>query len=122
MTDDRTPCTRAGFCGNRVTNVWQQIEHLDDARVRFDVIQRIERCPSGRLAYELQGAQIEPDLPQGIAVTKDGPYSVTGGIPVRMSDGQTLEVRNRVQLCRCGQSFNKPLCDGTHFSIKFREG
>ena len=122
VTDDRTLCTRAGFCGNRVTNVWQQIGHLEDARVRFDVIQRIERCPSGRLAYELAGAPIEPDLPKAIAVTKDGPYSVTGGIPVTMSDGRTLEVRNRLQLCRCGESFNKPLCDGTHFTIKFREG
>jgi CDGSH-type Zn-finger protein len=122
VSDDRVLCTRAGFCGNRVTNVWAELEKVDDSRVRFDMIQRIERCPSGRLAYELKDGPVEPDLPKAIAATKDGPYMVTGGIPVTLSDGRTLEVRNRVMLCRCGQSSSKPLCDGTHFAIKFREG
>jgi CDGSH-type Zn-finger protein len=30
-------------------------------------------------------------------------------------------VRNRVTLCRCGASNNKPFCDGTHASIKFQD-
>ena len=30
------------------------------------------------------------------------------------------EVRNRMTLCRCGESQNKPLCDGTHASMKFK--
>jgi CDGSH-type Zn-finger protein len=29
-------------------------------------------------------------------------------------------VRNRVTLCRCGQSRNKPFCDGTHKDVEFR--
>jgi CDGSH-type Zn-finger protein len=37
------------------------------------------------------------------------------------SDGFHYEVRNRVTLCRCGASQNKPLCDGTHASIKFND-
>jgi hypothetical protein len=90
--------------------------------VRFDVIQRVERCPSGRLSYDLGDGPIEPDLPRAISVTKDGPYWVTGGIPVTMSDGRTLETRNRVELCRCGHSSNKPLCDGSHRDIKFTDG
>jgi CDGSH-type Zn-finger protein len=122
LTDDQSLCTRAGFCGNRVTNIWKLLEKADDSRVRWEIIQRADRCPSGRLAYEIDGAPIEPDLPRAVAVTKDGPYWVTGGIPVTLSDGRTLEVRNRVELCRCGQSSNKPLCDGTHWQIKFREG
>lgn len=122
MTDDSIFCMHGGFCGNHVEKVWQMMEHTDDTRVRFALMQMVERCPSGKLGYEVDGVPIEPDLPEAISVTKDGPYWVTGGIPVTMSNGQTLEVRNRVTLCRCGQSKNKPLCDGTHMSIGFSEG
>ncbi|HEX5214099.1 MAG TPA: ferritin-like domain-containing protein [Vicinamibacterales bacterium] len=120
--DDRMLCTRAGFCGNRVTNIWKQLERADDSRLRFDVIQRIERCPSGRLSYDVGAGPVEPDLPRAIAVTRDGPYWVTGGIAVTMSDGRTIETRNRVDLCRCGHSSIKPLCDGSHRDRKFTEG
>jgi CDGSH-type Zn-finger protein len=50
-----------------------------------------------------------------------GPLWVRGGIPITSSDGKRLEVRNRVALCRCGASKNKPYCDGTHVSIHFRD-
>jgi len=84
----------------------------------------IERCPSGSLTYSIEddGAEIEPDFPQQIAVTTEitsdgpiaGPLWVTGNIPIERADGQPLETRNRVTLCNCGLSRLKPLCDGTH--------
>ncbi len=122
VTDDPTLCTKAGFCGNRVETIWQLLERSADTRARFEVIQRAERCPSGRLAYELADGPVEPELPRAVAVTRDGPYGVTGGIPVTLSDGRQLEVRNRVELCRCGRSANKPLCDGSHVDAGFRDG
>jgi CDGSH-type Zn-finger protein len=36
-------------------------------------------------------------------------------------DGAAYETRNRVTLCRCGQSSNKPFCDGTHASVGFKD-
>ena len=47
--------------------------------------------------------------------------SVRGGIQIESADGFKYEVRNRVTLCRCGKSQNKPFCDGTHAQIKFRD-
>jgi putative NADH-flavin reductase len=35
-------------------------------------------------------------------------------VPVVSADGETYEVRNRMTLCRCGRSANKPFCDGSH--------
>jgi CDGSH-type Zn-finger protein len=46
---------------------------------------------------------------------------VTGGVRIRRSDGTDMEVRNRVTLCRCGASKNKPLCDGSHVDVGFRD-
>jgi CDGSH-type Zn-finger protein len=50
-----------------------------------------------------------------------GPAWLRGGIQVVASDGFEYEVRNRMTLCRCGQSKNKPLCDGTHAAMKFND-
>jgi hypothetical protein len=84
----------------------------------------VERCPSGSLTYAMAAGEpdIEPDLPQQIAVTTettfegpiDGSLWVTGNIPVERADGQPFETRNRVTLCNCGRSNSKPLCDGAH--------
>jgi len=68
-----------------------------------------------------------------IKVTKDGPYLVTGGIPLlRMiieSDShgdpcvwrlvQKYPQRENCTLCRCGESRNKPYCDGAHTLKQF---
>jgi CDGSH-type Zn-finger protein len=117
-------CTHAGFCANRVTNVKRMIPATADTGVRSQVMAMIERCPSGSLTYALEAGQpdIEPDLPQQVAVVTEstskgpiaGPLWVTGGIPIERADGLPLETRNRVMLCGCGRSRSKPLCDGTH--------
>ena len=117
-------CTNSGFCGNRMAKISQLVTSTDDIGVRTQVISMIEHCPSGALTYSMRTGKsdIEPDLPQQIAVTTEitshgpvaGPLWVTGNIPIKRSDGLPFETRNRVTLCCCGRSQNKPLCDGTH--------
>lgn len=121
---DFSLCMDAGFCGNRFTNIEKMVAHTDDPLVRAQVMAMIERCPSGSYVYSLRegGEDVEPDLPQQIAVTTEitsegpipGPLWVTGYLPIQRADGQPFEARNRVTLCSCGHSQNKPLCDGTH--------
>jgi CDGSH-type Zn-finger protein len=130
--DDRSICTHAGFCGTAITNVWKLIAATGDTNVRIQVAAMVEHCPSGALSYAVVDAgaagetqdrrDIEPDLPPQIAVTPDGPLWVTGAVPVETSSGGLLEARNRVTLCRCGGSANKPLCDGSHKKAGFVHG
>ncbi len=124
VNDDRSLCVHAGFCGNQITNVWKMIENTDDPSVRDRVRSMVEQCPSGALSYSLgpEGGAVEPDMPREVAVTPDGPLWISGGIPLERSDGQPFETRNRVTLCRCGASKNKPLCDGTHRDVGFKGG
>lgn len=112
-------CQHAGFCGNKVRTWFDMIPHTDDQQVRVQLLGMIEHCPSGALSYELEGEPIEPDLPVAISPTTDGPLFVSGRIEIERTSGEVMETRNRVTLCRCGQSSNKPLCDGTHFEIGF---
>lgn len=103
---------------NRVTSVWKMVKNADtdDSVARAQLMAMVERCPSGALTFRLsaEGADVEPELRAGIGVVDDGPLFVTGGVPIRRADGRGMEVRNRVTLCRCGGSGNKPLCDGSH--------
>jgi CDGSH-type Zn-finger protein len=117
--DDRPTCVHAGFCGNKVTNVWKMADKTGDSRIRAEAMAMIERCPSGALTYAVDGDVIEPDLPTEVAITPDGPLWVSGGVTVTREDGTELEARNRVTLCRCGQSASKPLCDGSHKEAGF---
>ena len=116
VQDDRSLCVHAGFCRNRITNVWKMVEETTNAEGRAQIIAMVELCPSGALAYVLEngGPTVEPGLAKEVTVIPDGPLWITGGVPVERSDQQPLETRNRVTLCRCGGSANKPLCDGTH--------
>jgi CDGSH-type Zn-finger protein len=116
VKDDRSLCSHAGFCVNEISNVWQMTQDSASADVRAHIMRMISQCPSGALAYATEAGSetVENHLPQEIALTPDGPLWVSGGIPVTRSDGQPCEVRNRVTLCRCGASQNKPFCDGAH--------
>ncbi|MGR6917806.1 ferritin-like domain-containing protein [[Actinomadura] parvosata] len=121
-------CVHAAFCIGRTRPIAAMLADTADSDVRAAVMGRIDHCPSGSYSYALErgGEPIEPDLPPAVSVLEEedglaGALWVTGGVPVIRSDGQPLEIRNRVTLCRCGHSGNKPLCDGTHRAIGFRE-
>jgi len=121
VRDDRSICVHAGFCGTRITNIWKQVPETGDSTVRVQVIAMVEKCPSGALTFRFDGDDVEPLLAQAIAVTDDGPLWVTGNVTVTSADGGALETRNRVTLCRCGASANKPLCDGSHKTVGFHD-
>ena len=120
--DDRKLCEHAGFCGSKLTNVWKLTQQAgDDEAARATMTAMIERCPSGALAYSVDGVLTEPDLPVEIGIVDDGPLYVTGGVTVNRADGLPAETRNRVTLCRCGQSAIKPFCDGSHSKAGFAD-
>jgi CDGSH-type Zn-finger protein len=128
LADVESLCAFARFCDLN-GQVWGQVERTNDPKVRENFIRQTGNCPSGRLvAYDKKtGKAVEPHLPWSIALIEDpgqqcsGPIWLRGGIPVVSADGAEYEIRDRVTLCRCGGSNDKPYCDGTHASIKFRD-
>ena len=57
-----------------------------------------------------------------ISPSADGPYALQGEAEIVSADGQTCYSGNRMYLCRCGASGNRPFCDGTHTKIGFTSG
>ena len=129
LTDAESLCAFARFC-DRDGKVWSTISQATTSSAREAVVHQVGQCPSGRLvAWDLATRKpVEPRLPPSIVLVEDprrsvsGPIWVRGGIEVIAADGSAYEVRNRVTLCRCGQSSNKPFCDGTHASVGFTDG
>ena len=56
-----------------------------------------------------------------VSCIKDGPITFRGRMRLHNQFGQEC-VKMRGSLCRCGQSANKPFCDGSHSKTGFRTG
>jgi CDGSH-type Zn-finger protein len=56
-----------------------------------------------------------------VEARENGPYLITGDVAVVDAEGRTF-VRPQgtaIALCRCGNSANKPFCDGSHKRFEF---
>jgi CDGSH-type Zn-finger protein len=113
-------CADARFC-DRAGGAWDNTRDSDNQKSKMIALQEVFDCPSGRLVLkDKDGNYLEPDFEPSIGLVIDpvfnvkGPIWVRGRIPVEAADGTLYESRNRVTLCRCGRSTNKPFCDGKH--------
>lgn len=120
MLDAENLCAVARFCDTNGTT-WDLVEKGNSNETNEIVIYQCNNCPSGRLTgVTKDGKRIEPELPQEISILEDpgaevhGPIWVKGGIIIADASGKPYPVRNRVTLCQCGKSRNKPFCDARH--------
>jgi CDGSH-type Zn-finger protein len=123
--DNRAIRSHAGQCTDGLKAVFRQHQEPwidpEGAAVR-EVIETIGKCPSGALSYAVDGVEAPPpERAPMVTVVNDGPYAVSGGMELmgaRFGDGASTE---HYTLCRCGQSKNKPFCDGSHWDAGFRD-
>jgi CDGSH-type Zn-finger protein len=126
LLDARRLCADGRFCDPN-GKVWTQVARTDDPNVRSMFLRQVQHCPAGRLVAfdKTTGTAIEKSLPVSIGLVEDpvahcsGPIWLRGGISLTSADGYQYEVRNRMTVCRCGATKNKPFCDGSHATIKF---
>jgi len=144
LYDNQKFCVGAEFC-DRLGGIWNLVRVTEEtsgaanSEEATEFVQEAQKaateqachCPSGRLVMHKRLADgtdlvIEPEYETpSIALIEDPGYGLSGalwirgGIPVYGANGNPYEVRNRMTLCRCGASRNKPFCDGGHYAIKF---
>jgi CDGSH-type Zn-finger protein len=135
ILDNRGICQHAGYCTDRLKTVFHtgQEPFIKPSGGRMDeIIRAVRDCPSGALSYAVDGREARDDADfhqtreQSIEVTRDGPYRVTGGIPLADASGaDVLRAQGasweHYALCRCGQSRNKPFCSGAHWYADFHD-
>lgn len=88
----------------------------DDATTTEGLVATAQNCPSGAIRYRRRDGGPEETAPPVnlIQVRENGPLAFRGALSI---DGEAIGYR--ATLCRCGQSQNKPFCDGSHKSAGF---
>jgi CDGSH-type Zn-finger protein len=127
--DNRRICSHAAECVNNLPSVFKLNArpwiNADAAETAEEIINTIEKCPSGALSYSIDGIEYQDQNERKpmITVSKGGPYLVTGGIDLIGDDIQWAEgsSKEHYTLCRCGASNNKPFCDGMHKVTNFKD-
>ncbi|MCA9913540.1 MAG: CDGSH iron-sulfur domain-containing protein [Anaerolineae bacterium] len=61
-----------------------------------------------------------PSEPLEVEPYKNGPIGIKGAFRLLNMDQETVMQGEKGALCRCGNSGNKPFCDGTHSKINFQ--
>ena len=54
-----------------------------------------------------------------IRLKENGSIRIKGTVEIIDGDGNVIEEKSDFSLCRCGQSKEKPYCDGTHKTCGF---
>ena len=129
LNDNRGTCAHSGFCSDRLPAAFRVRTEpfVNPGGGRMDqLIHVVRACPSGALSAALAAGPNVTDTERDAAVevSRNGPYRVTGGIPLRNEHGEPVP-RNQASslehysLCRCGHSRNKPFCSGMHWYVGF---
>ncbi|MDD2891259.1 MAG: CDGSH iron-sulfur domain-containing protein [bacterium] len=129
LTDAQNLCSSARFC-HLSGSTWTNVENSEDPEAKEIAIKTACNCPAGRLVVwdKKTGKPIELKVKPSISLLEDpqakvsGPIWLKGGVELESADGTKYEIRNRMTLCRCGKSDNKPFCDGSHIDCKFNDG
>jgi CDGSH-type Zn-finger protein len=135
ILDNRGICQHAGYCTSRLATVFHlgKEPFVTPSGGRMDeIIRAVRDCPSGALSYAVDDIEARDSADHhgtrapAIEITRDGPYRITGGIPLADADGTDVPraqgaSAEHYALCRCGQSQNKPFCSGMHWYARFRD-
>ena len=124
--DNRGICAHAGICTDRLAAVFRhgQEPWIDPDGASIEEIDAIiSACPSGAISYSIDDIeQRKPETGEPrVLVAPGGPYAVKGQVELEGIDWGEGAQRDCFDLCRCGQSKNKPFCDGSHWYTDFDE-
>ncbi|MCX6246974.1 MAG: (4Fe-4S)-binding protein [Bacteroidetes bacterium] len=96
-----------------------------------EIIKTVNTCPSRALLFmknesvtlrKNRKKSRKPPKFARVQILKDGPAIISGNFILRDSDKKKIRLKtDKAAICRCGASHKKPLCDGTHLRIGFKD-
>lgn len=120
-------CIHSENCINHLPEVYKPSERpwikIDNATTE-EIKKQIPTCPSGALSYYMNDQkQNSPKESSEVKVKalKNGPLLVHGNLEITDAKGNVYQRNHSTAFCRCGQSSNKPFCDGSHARKGFKD-
>lgn len=119
-------CIHVGECGRAQGDLFvggRQPWCQPDLSSTDEVVEIIERCPTGALTCHRKhdGPEETAEPENTVTVSNDGPLYIRGDLVIDGVTDDYAGTRFRAALCRCGHSKNKPFCDGSHSDAGFRD-
>ncbi len=145
---DSRLCMHSARCFGALPHVFRPSEQpwiRLDADGADAIAAAIDLCPSGALRYTRTDPRTDPHpapagqleenpamtadpaqepatpAPAQLTVYPDGPNVLVGRVEIRNGAGELIKAVDRVALCRCGHSENKPFCDSSHKRLGFSD-
>ena len=121
LSFDTRLCVHAAFCSYGAPKVFLRGvkgQWIFPDAMETDAIRGVvHNCPSGAISYVPKGDTLPEPAPaiNTVNLRENGPYAFRAPMSVNGED-----VGFRAALCRCGESKNKPFCDGTHLRNGFK--
>jgi uncharacterized Fe-S cluster protein YjdI len=121
-------CIHSTICFNGLPAVFDPAKRpwiSPEASDSEHIISQVKKCPSTALSYfkNSDGEHKEEesiDIKTVVEAKPNGPLFVYGNITLKKPDGQVEKRTEVTAFCRCGNSNNKPFCDGSHIKAGFK--
>ena len=119
-------CSHAGSCQRLASDVFnpKRDPWVEPSADRLEAIEAVmAACPSGALSLSLDDGPFAHTTGNEVTLSVEahGPYRVAN-MPLEAPFNIAGASHNKYVLCRCGQSKNKPFCDGTHYDLGWHDG
>lgn len=117
VTWDGRLCNHVAECGRAENDLFQGGRKpwcQPDLVTIDEVVEVVERCPTGALTYTIEGTAETPDETNTVVIANNGPLYFRGELEIDGALADAPGLSTRAALCRCGQSKNKPYCDNSH--------
>lgn len=127
--DNRNICSHRGYCTTELPSVFKESDPWinPDGDTVEKIMALCDKCPSGALSYSLAREDRNQGPNSEVSTVRlserhygyHGPYDVSGPIEIEGQLKRQPELKNKMTLCRCGHSKNKPYCSGEHYYVQF---
>jgi uncharacterized Fe-S cluster protein YjdI len=121
-------CIHSRICWNTATGLPEVFNPAERPWIKPEaasterIIEQVKKCPSGALSFYMNTEAetvAEISAESIVEVSPNGPLLVYGNLIVKDKEGNETHKNKVTAFCRCGQSSNKPYCDGSHIKAGF---